>query len=225
MQKANAELDTFVYKASHDMRSPLRSILGLTHLMRLETVPERVPQYIDLLEKSASKLDSYVLEVLAMSKNAKSEVERKLIDLDPFVWEIYGKLQYMMFERKVDFDLVCKGNKFYSDPNRLQLIVSNLLGNSIKYSKEDKDIICQIQVRIIVEDKEATLVFEDNGQGIDQTAIPKIFDMFYRANTSSDGSGLGLYLVKETVEKLGGKIKINSTLGIGTSVEVRLPNL
>lgn len=224
LEKTNMELDTFVYKASHDMRSPLRSILGLVHLMRLETKPERMPEYFDFLEKSAKKLDAYVLEVLDISRNTKSEVTKTLIDLAPFVWEIYGKLQYMMLDRKIDFDLSIEGGNFYSDPSRLQLIISNLLGNSIKYSKEDKEIICPIQLRIVVEKENATFTFEDKGQGIDEEALPKIFDMFYRANAGSDGSGLGLYLVKETVTKLGGKINITSQLGIGTKVEVILPN-
>lgn len=224
LEKSNLELDTFVYKASHDMRSPLRSILGLVHLMRMETKPERMPEYFDFLEKSAKKLDAYVLEVLDISRNTKSEVTKTLIDLEPFVWDIYGKLKYMMLDRKIDFDLSIEGKEFYSDPSRLQLIISNLLGNSIKYSKEDKEIICPIQLRIVVGKENATFTFEDKGQGIDEEALPKIFDMFYRANTGSDGSGLGLYLVKETVTKLGGKINITSQLGIGTKVEVSLPS-
>lgn len=225
LQKSNAELDHFVNKASHDMRAPLRSILGLTQLMKADKNAGNLPDYVDLLEKATRKLDAYVLEVLEISKNAKSGLNVQCIDIEEFVWDIYGKLQYMMADRKVDFDFDCKGKEFYSDKNRLELVISNLIANSIKYSKPDNTIICKIQLQVVIASREAIFTIIDNGQGIAEDAIPKIFDMFYRANVGSDGSGLGLYLVKETVEKLGGTVSLTSTLGLGTTVIVRLPNL
>lgn len=221
LQKTNEELDTFVYKASHDMRSPLRSILGLTHLLGLEKDPAKIPQYLHLLERSAFKLDAYVIDILEMSRNSKSDIEIQRIDLESFIWEIYGKLEYMTPDRKVDFGIECRGTEFFSDRSRLRVVLSNIIGNSLKYSKKEQG---KIQLLVNISEKEAVITLEDNGQGIAKESLPKVFDMFYRATESSDGSGLGLYIVKETLLKLGGSIYISSVLGEGTKVKVLVPN-
>jgi signal transduction histidine kinase len=225
LSKAIEELDHFVYRASHDMRSPLRSILGLTSIMRLENNVANFPELIDKLEKSTKKLDVYVLEVLDMSRNAKTQVEAKEIDLKSFIWDIFGKLEYMVGNQGIDFDFTCQGERFYSDPGRLQIVLSNLVGNSIKYSKPDKAIVCSLKMRVTVGDDSALFVLEDNGVGISKEHLPHVFDMFYRANEQSDGSGLGLYIVKEVVEKLNGTIGVESEKGEWTRVSLTIPNL
>jgi len=223
--KANEELDNFVYRASHDLRSPLRSILGLASIMRTESNISNMPELIDKLEKSAKRLDTYVLDILDMSRNVKSGIEGIEIPLDTFLRDIFGKLEYMMVGKRIEFNLKCQGVPFYSDPSRLQIVFSNLMGNSIKYSKTDTDEVCVLNLNVTVDESKALFVLEDNGQGISKEALPKIFDMFYRANEQSDGSGLGLYIVKEVVERLNGEIRMESEKGEWTKVYLTIPNL
>jgi signal transduction histidine kinase len=99
------------------------------------------------------------------------------------------------------------------------------MGNSIKYSKTDTDEVCVLNLNVTVDESKALFVLEDNGQGISKEALPKIFDMFYRANEQSDGSGLGLYIVKEVVERLNGEIRMESEKGEWTKVYLTIPNL
>ncbi len=224
LQKKNSELDYFVHKVSHDMRSPLRSVLGLTKLMKNESDISQLKEYVAWVEKSTQKLDSFVLEVLEMAKNAKSELSIKPIEIETFVKDVFEKLKHMDIESPLEFNFSSNTTIIYSDPTRLSHIVSNLLGNSIKYSKKDKNIACKISLEVHSEARKTVLIFEDNGQGIDEKYLPHIFEMFFRANSDSDGSGLGLFLVKETVNKLRGEITIASEIGIGTKMTVSIPN-
>jgi len=116
-----------------------------------------------------------------------------------------------------------EGN-FYSSPTRLDIILTNLLSNAIKYAdlkKEQPYIEIDIQCSIL----ETQIRVRDNGEGIPDNALTKIFDMFYRASEKGTGSGLGLYIVKEAIQKLGGTIQVSSEQGKGTVFDVRIPNL
>jgi signal transduction histidine kinase len=116
-----------------------------------------------------------------------------------------------------------EGVSFFSDPWRLGEIFRNLISNAIKYRDLEKDTQ-SISINIHTTPQQSSILFSDNGIGIDDTNIKKVFDMFYRASAQSDGSGLGLYIVKNAMEKLGGSIQVNSNLGKGTSFELKIPN-
>ncbi|MFN8889072.1 MAG: sensor histidine kinase, partial [Cyclobacteriaceae bacterium] len=116
-----------------------------------------------------------------------------------------------------------EGNEFYSDPWRIGEIFRNLISNAIKYRDFNKND-SHIRIMIKIAPDRASILFEDNGIGISKADLTKIFDMFYRASEQSDGSGLGLYIVKNAVDKLGGILKVTSEIGKGTSFELKLPN-
>jgi signal transduction histidine kinase len=113
---------------------------------------------------------------------------------------------------------------FYSDLMRINAILKNTIGNAVKYRKKDisnPEVFMTIDVNL----ERLHLIIKDNGEGIPENSLPKVFDMFYRASKSSNGTGLGLYICKEIINKLGGEISIESQLGIGTTVSIMLPNL
>jgi signal transduction histidine kinase len=113
---------------------------------------------------------------------------------------------------------------FYSDPKRISIFLNNLLSNSIKYQTYSGDRKPRIDVRITTKEDKAIIIVEDNGIGIQEEYVSKIFNMFFRASEKSFGSGLGLYIVKQSVEKLGGSIQVESKLNRGTKFTVVLPN-
>jgi signal transduction histidine kinase len=122
-------------------------------------------------------------------------------------------------DKRLEVEQLCP---FYSDPLRLKILLNNLLSNSIKYRSQFVQPFILMQVT--VDNDRAVLVFTDNGKGIAKDNINRVFDMFFRASTSSTGSGLGLYIVKEAIQALEGIIVVESELGKGTTFRVELPN-
>jgi signal transduction histidine kinase len=124
----------------------------------------------------------------------------------------------MMVYRKIEGDKV-----FHSDPWRISEIFRNLASNAIKYRKEG-DPNPEVRIEISSGPHHSEILFKDNGIGIEQKNLNKIFNMFYRATEQSSGSGIGLYIVKNAVEKLGGTISAHSEFGEGTTFRIILPN-
>ena len=116
-----------------------------------------------------------------------------------------------------------QSEKFYSDRSRINIILSNLVSNSVKYHNMNQPNP-YVKVSLDVNYKTLTIIVEDNGEGIPPQKIEKIFDMFYRASRNSNGSGLGLYIVKEIVNKLGGTIDVESEVNKGTKFIVKIPS-
>jgi hypothetical protein len=224
LQKVNTELDNFVYKASHDLRSPLSSILGLINLMKSEEDMKQLKEYVNYQEKSIHKLDLYILNILSISRNSRMNIEFKEIDLKTLFESILLQLNYLpsysLIEKKIEVD---QNVPFYSDSVRLSVILNNLISNSIRYSDLNKARPL-LFVSAKVTREQAVIKVYDNGIGIKQEFIHKIFNMYFRATESVSGSGLGLYIVKETLERLNGSIHVNSQYGLYTEFTVYIPN-
>lgn len=219
----NAELDNFVYKVSHDLRAPLSSILGLVNLADMEGNDDSLADYIKIIGQKVNQLDHFISDVLSHSKNLKLDVKIEKIDLKQLIEGNFRDLNYLKGATELRKDIVIEGSDFYSDPWRIGEILRNFISNSIKYRDLEKpDSFIQIDVSITA--RQALLIFKDNGIGISQSSQLKIFDMFYRASVQSDGSGLGLYIVKNAVDKLAGTLTVYSELGKGTTFELTLPN-
>jgi signal transduction histidine kinase len=222
--KINKELDTFVYSVSHNLRAPLMSVLGLLNLAKHETQPETLQQYHTLMESSIHKLDDTLKEILDYSRNAREELKVELIDFENLVKENLEKMQFMPGYQQLKIVVsVNDAAPFYSDHYRLSVIVNNLISNAIKYHDSTKATPA-FTIRINCNRQKAIVEFEDNGMGIQKELMPKIFNMFFRATNKQEGSGLGLYIVKEAVDKLRGKIQVESEIGRGTTFKVELPN-
>lgn len=223
--KINAELDRFVYSASHDLRAPISSLLGLIEVARLEKDPASLEQLLELKKKSLLRLDQFIKDIVDHSRNMRLQVEAVPVNFETLINHAFEQLQFMdnmeRIWRVVD---VKQEGIFYSAPSRLTIILNNLISNAIKYADLRKDNP-SLEVRVTANAQQAHLRIIDNGEGIPAEALPKIFDMFYRASTKGVGSGLGLYIVKEAVEKLGGTISVTSELGKGTEFEIILPAL
>lgn len=224
LAKTNEELDRFVYSASHDMRAPLSSLLGLIHLSEKTDNPEEIGTLLQMMKDRIKTMEGFIKEVTDYSRNTRLDLASIEISLFDLVSEVVNNLAYSIVNKKVRIDIVIdKKIVLETDVNRLKVVINNLLSNAYKYHQFDKN---DPFIRIAASEKGNTILMtvEDNGQGIAPEHHLRIFEMFYRASESSEGSGLGLYIVKETLDKLNGSISVRSTPGEGTEFIVTLPS-
>jgi len=225
--KINKELDSFVYSVSHNLKAPLMSVLGLINIARMEDEKHGnvFGSYLGMMESSIHKLDDTLREILEYSRNARKELTVEEIDVSKIISDNLERMQYMpgsdLIRKDVNVDIK---TALFSDSYRLGVIFNNLISNAIKYSDPHKEDPF-IKIDITVDEKQAVFVVEDNGIGIAKEYISRVFDMFFRATIQNDGAGLGLYIVKEAIEKLQGTIAIDSEPRIGTRFRIELPNL
>ena len=220
----NFELDSFAYHTSHDLRAPLASILGLTALISNEDSISRIKEMNIMIEESVTKQDDFIKSILAYSQNENLELSVHKVYFEDILRSVKEELSNVPNADRVEIITSIEGDKFfYHDSTRLMIIFKNLISNALKYCDITK-ATSQLLINIYQKEEETSIVFEDNGVGIKVEHIDKIFEMFYRGTESSSGSGLGLYIVKETVEKLGGIITISSQYGIGTKFTILLDN-
>lgn len=223
--KINKELDSFVYSISHNLRAPLMSVLGLLDLAKNEHSSAIIHQYHEMMKASVYKLDDTLKEILEYSRNARQGLVIGEIDFQKIINDNFEKMQFMPGYERIRKEIFIEGsNAFSSDQYRLSLILTNLISNAIKYSDAAKEVSF-IQISIHHRPESVVLTFRDNGIGIESTYIQRVFNMFFRATEQNEGAGLGLYIVKEAVEKLGGTMELESQVGKGTVFHIELPNL
>ena len=225
LEKVNHELDQFVYSASHNLRAPLLSVKGLLNLIEQDEMeaPTR-KRFIQEIYNSIQRLDATIKDIIEYSKNARLELMPSLIDLEQVIRNTHEDLKF--YEgTTVSLELIIKQTApFFSDERRLKSIVHNIMSNSVKYSDNQKEA-SWLKVEIENTESGCMLSFTDNGKGIQQEYQSRVFDMFYRATSEKSGSGLGLYIVKEMTERIGGTIELQSEPGVGTTLRLKLPSL
>jgi signal transduction histidine kinase len=224
LRKLNAELDSFVYSTSHDLRAPLASIQGLINVAKIESTAEAKDGYMDLMEKSVKKLDTFIKDIINYSRNSRLEVSRDKIDFTEIVNEVFSVLYYHDTNENIRKVInVKQDTPFYTDQRRLFIVLNNLISNAFQYQKQNGEEKL-IEVNVDVQTDKASITIKDNGIGIPNESVRRVFHMFYRASNKSAGSGLGLYIVKETLSKLGGQISVDSEEDVGTQFDISIPN-
>lgn len=218
--KSNAELDRFVYSASHDLRAPLSSIAGLIDLIHRDR--SDTDKYLAMIKDRIGVMDRFITEVIDYSRNARLGVKKEKLILKPLIDEVVNLLKYSVPKQIEVFNNVSPLIEIETDGSRLQVVLSNLISNAIKYSDLRKTSPF-IKISAEITNTECRISVADNGIGIHKEHQSKIFDMFYRATDRSKGSGLGLFIVKETLEKLGGQMEVISEHGVGSVFKIRLP--
>ncbi len=219
----NTELDNFVYKVSHDLRAPLSSVLGLVNLAQHPNNHDDPKVYLKIIGERVNQLDHFISDVLSHSKNLKLEIKNGQVRFEEIVDNVFRNLNYMEGANQIQKVVNIAGREFYSDPWRIEEIFRNLISNAIKYRRIDNPAH-EICITIFIDESEAVISFRDNGIGISRQNLSRVFEMFYRASDQAGGSGLGLYIVKNAVEKLGGRVSVGSEPGQYTLFEIVLPN-
>lgn len=221
--QANTELDNFVYKASHNLRGPITSCMGLINLCELENENENIKMFLDLQRKSLNKLDNFIKDILEYSWNSRSDSTPEPIHFSSLIEDCVSN--YELLDNFENINMIINidhEQPFYSDAQRLRIIFANILSNAIKFSRSKIKSFVKVKLKTTAE--KASIVIEDNGMGIDGSHLNKVFDMFYRASEEKAGAGIGLYIAKQAVDKLNGTIQISSNKKVGTKVVLEIPN-
>ncbi len=224
LKKVNLELDKFVYRASHDLRAPLSSMLGLVKLLELEDLSPKNTEYLSFIKKSINKLDNFIAQIVDYSRNSRIAIAPELVDLEEMLQKTFENLQFMPQASRIqqEVNIQLPNKKMVVDVFRLEIILNNLISNAFRYANTSQEVPF-VSVNIFLENNYLVFEIKDNGQGIEEKHFPKIFDMFYRATDQNTGSGLGLYIVKEAVDTLKGSIQLTSTYRKGTTFVVKIP--
>jgi signal transduction histidine kinase len=223
--KINAELDRFVYSASHDLRAPIASLLGLIEVARLEKDRNNIVELLELQQKSLLRLDRFIKDIVDHSRNTRLDVNSDPINFESLVHSVLEQLQFMDNVNKIRRRIkITQDGPFFTSATRLDILFNNLISNAIKYADLRKPDPF-LEVEVIANSTQAQIRIRDNGEGIPSDSLAKIFDMFFRASRRATGSGLGLYIVREAIQKIRGTIEVKSEFGEGTEFVVVIPNL
>ena len=218
----NKELDTVLYRASHDLRSPIRSILGLCNIAgtlsggESKELLSRVVQTTHDMDKLLKKL-SVISEI-----NQPDDFEP--IVLADLIRDIRKDFEPMVKDYKIKFVVNCPEDiTIFTSLNLLEVIISNLIDNALFFSIIKNPENARVELNASVNDGKLTLSILDNGVGVESDVSQKMYEMFYRGNENSKGHGLGLYIVQKSVYALNGTIDMESKAGEFTRFTIQLP--
>lgn len=225
LRRVNEDLDTFVYTASHDLKSPILNIEGLVNLLEEGLGPEHtavLPELQHIRQSVAHFKDTIkdLTEVARIQRNFEQDATRL---------EVSGMIHHVM--QLLENEIRISGAQIESDTQaapyvmfakkNFQSILLNLVSNAIKYRSPDRPL--QVRIKTEIRDRFFYLSVQDNGLGIPAGKQEKVFQLFKRMHVHVEGSGVGLYIVKRIVENSGGKVSVQSREGEGTTFEVSLP--
>lgn len=219
----NNELDTFIYKASHDLRGPIASLVGLYSAAKIEIKDPKAQEYLEYIHKTAQRMDQVLKALINLSEIKDKQIDISRANIRSLVCDILNVINSKGKQENITFDISVPAQlEFYTDEGLLIVMLKNLIENAIKYSKVPGEV--QIEIKAILQkDTSLKLIVKDNGIGMHPQIQDKVFNMFYKGNNLSTGSGLGLYMVKSAVDKLGGKVTLKSKVNEGTRFSIILP--
>jgi len=224
LNKENKELDSFLSNTSHDLRTPIASILGLTYLGKLELQEEKARSFMSMIEERIKKLDLVIGDILSLSRSKKIDLKFEELDFAKLLDEAIADIRFNKGVSAIQLDYQADpSHVFKSDYNQMRIILNNLMANAVKYHNLNQPNpyirVSFKRIKNVIE-----IAVQDNGQGISKESIPKIFDMFYRASAGTEGTGLGLYIVQEALSKIKGIVLVDSELGKGSTFKIVLDN-
>ena len=218
------EFDHFVYRSSHDIKGPLKSIIGLTSVGLKDVNDVVARKYFEHILKSSKRLDSAMDHLSKLMELRESEFKISKIDFLIIIKEVYSSFLQAPGQKRVNLKINYHSDiDFYSDEKLIYSIFYNLIENAIKF-RDDKKKDPYLEISIKVRKSFAYIVLKDNGLGIDSVSQDKVFDMFYKINPDSPGPGLGLYMIKISIDRLDGTIRVSSKEGQGTTMKLALKN-
>jgi signal transduction histidine kinase len=212
-----------VYNVTHDLRSPLASLSGLLELLEDETDPELIRAYTLKMKESLERQDKFINEMLNFIKSKHTGVMKQECSLEDIVDNVIAQNSHSNGGREVKFYKEIELTNVESDALKLQVIINNLVSNSIKYSDSQKPERW-VKVRTYRKANDAVIEVADNGLGIRQKDQERIFDKFYMSGENTRSSGIGLYLVKDAVTQLKGSIEVTSEPGESSTFTISIPN-
>ena len=217
------EMEVLIAKLSHDMRSPLASIMGLVELAEKDKAKD-AKTYLEKIKIAIKRLDEIIIDLTNIVYISNMDIKPETVNFENMIEEILFIMQFREKFEKIKFEVKYHHlRQFHSDPKFVQSILQNLIENAIKYSAN----VADPSVEILINDHDLGILITvaDNGIGIAPELHSKIFDMFYRGTEISKGTGLGLYILKKAVDNLKGKIQLESQKGTGTTFKIYIPSM
>jgi PAS domain S-box-containing protein len=220
----NRELDTFVYRASHDLKGPLASMLGLLNIATGELAGNATAErYLGLMDRAANRLDRILVDLIEATQVKQGVIEYAEITVKAFAQQCIENLNGRPNFDKVTFSLdIDPALKINTDKKLFQSIVQNYIDNTIKY-RDPQKAPCTAHISIRQDGDQLLIAVKDNGIGVADDVRGRVFDMFFRGTKEATGSGLGLYIVQQSAEKLGGSVWLESIPGTGSTFFAALP--
>ncbi len=221
LEKTNNELNRFIYSISHELRAPLVSVIGIVNLVKMEGLYNSSGEYWGLIETCSNKLDYYIQKTLQYYKNNKNNTDASEVDFKTMISELVEVYSYA--DKDTQFTIhVDQETPFIGDLFRIEVILGNLISNAIKYQKAT-ELNKKVNIEVNVNPDLAHISISDNGMGILNEHLEKIFTQFFKSKVHH-GSGLGLFIVKEALNKIDGRISVSSDLDKGTTFKITIPN-
>jgi signal transduction histidine kinase len=222
----NTDLDNFIYTASHDLKTPIVNIEGLVIMLTKKLtskflLDDEQNKIISMIASSISRLKLIISDLTEIAKVQKEDVETEIISIEKIVDEISTDLAMLINDNHVTIHKNIAEDAIKFAPKNIRSVLYNLLSNAIKYRSYEREP--EIWVESKRQDNFVMIEVKDNGIGIAQNHLQKLFTMFKRFHTHVEGTGIGLYIIKRIVENTGGKIEVESKLHEGTVFRVYLP--
>jgi PAS domain S-box-containing protein len=228
LTRTNADLDNFIYTASHDLKAPITNIEGLLTALQEQLPPEArqaelVQPVLDMMAGAIERFQHTISQLTDISKLQQAHTEpTEAVDLAAMVEAVRLDLAPLLAGTGARIEVAVVGNPIIAfSAKNLRSIVYNLLSNAIKYRAPGR--LAVVQLRCYHTTTSTLLEVQDNGLGLDDAQQAQLFTMFQRLHNHVEGSGIGLYMVKKIVENAGGAITVRSELGVGSTFSVALP--
>lgn len=220
IENKNAELDSFFYRVSHDLKGPISSLQGLYALTKLDVKDPVSQKYFEMYNSQVNRVHDIVIGLIHLTQLKHLEDSKVKIDFERLTHDCISSYSYLEHFKTIKFIKDIQVHDFASEWAIINTILQNLIENAIKYATRIEPFV---KIVVAPEKNGIVIAVSDNGVGIAEAHQTKIFDMFYRASERTKGSGLGLYILKRAVERLNGTIELESTPHVGSTFRVFLP--
>lgn len=226
LKEKTDELNTFFYRTTHDLKGPIASIIGLTTLATKDSSRETTGMCIQKIEQSASRLNNILLDFIKIMQIKEKETEVVPIDFTKIANGIIQSIKYSTGQDIVEFKVWIEPNIiFHSDEKLIDTILYNLISNAVNYRQQIDKVSSFVSIQIRNSGDSVLITVTDNGIGIRKEIQNKIFNLFFRGTEDSKGTGLGLYILKNAVNKLNGRVVLDSEIDKGSTFNVYIPDL
>ena len=225
LQAANKELEAFAYSVSHDLRAPLRSIDGFSNILLedySDILDKQGQHYLQRVRAGTQNMGQLIDDILSLSRSGRHHMDKKTINMESIVREVYNSLENELKDRKVDL-VVHECPPALADSHLVKIVFTNLLSNALKFTRISEN--AKIETGSMTEDGHTVFFIKDNGAGFDMKYADKLFIPFQRLHRAEEyeGSGIGLAIVQRIIHRHGGRIWAESEIDVGTTFYFSLP--